>query len=162
MLSKVVPESETAAQPVTWRTKRTDAAPPARPARPASSGQVSHPSAAVPTPEFEAQVHQQLQAAFDSGLREGEAAARQRLEADVRQSIEQLGFAVAEVAASRAEAIRRAEADVVRLAIEIARRILHREVSVDPAALGALARAALEKLAGQRVCRVRLHPDLEP
>ncbi|SRR5579883_252427 len=162
MLSRVLSESEAAIQPVTWRSKRADAtAAPVRAVRtpPTSSAPPPGPPATV---DFEAQIHQQIQAAFESGVREGEAAARQRLEAEVRQSVEQLGFAVAEVAASRAEAIRRAEADVVQLAIEISRRILHRELSVDPTALGALARAALEKLASQRVCRVRLHPDQEP
>ena len=57
--------------------------------------------------------------------------------------------------------IRRAEADTVRLAIEIARRVLHREISVDPSALSALVGAALEKLRNQEIYRVRIHPDLE-
>jgi flagellar assembly protein FliH len=161
-LSKVLSESDNAVQPVTWRTKRADpAAAPVRPARP-SPAQAHPPQTPPPSADFEAQVQQQLEAAFAAGVREGETATRQKLEADVRQSVEQVGFAVAEVAASRANALRAAEADVVRLSIEIARRILHREITADPAALGALARAALDKLASQRVCRVRLHPDQEP
>jgi len=163
MPSKVLSQSETPVQPVTWRTKRSEpGAPPPRAVRAPAAPHPPPASAPTATPEFEAQVHQQLQAAFESGVREGEAAARQKLEAEVHRSVEQLGLAVAEVAGTRADAIRRAEADVVRLSIEIARRILHRELSVDPDALGALARAALEKLASQRVCRVRLHPDQEP
>ena len=48
-----------------------------------------------------------------------------------------------------------------RLAIEIARRVLHRELSVDPSALEALIKAALEKLQAQEIYRVRVHPDQE-
>jgi flagellar assembly protein FliH len=103
----------------------------------------------------------QLQVAYESGVREGEATARQKLEGEVRRAVEQLAVSAAQVAASRADALRRAEADVVQLSMEIARRVLHRELSVDPAALGALVRAALDKLATQRVCRVRVHADQE-
>jgi flagellar assembly protein FliH len=99
--------------------------------------------------------------AFEAGVKEGETAARQKLEGEVRHAVEQLAVTASEVAASRADAIRRAEADIVALSIEIARRILHRELSVDPAALGALVRAAVEKLASQQICRVRVHPDQE-
>ena len=49
----------------------------------------------------------------------------------------------------------------MRLSIEIARRVLHRELSVDTSALEALIRAALEKLQAQEVYRVRVHPDQE-
>jgi flagellar assembly protein FliH len=112
-------------------------------------------------PELEAQIQQQVRLAFESGLREGEGAARQKLEAQVRELTEQLARTIAEVASSREEALRRAETDIVQLSMEIARRIVHRELSVDPSALGGLIRAALEKLAGQQVNRVRIHPDQE-
>ena len=49
----------------------------------------------------------------------------------------------------------------MRLSIEIARRVLHRELSLDSSAIEALVSAALEKLKGQEVYRVRTHPDLE-
>jgi flagellar assembly protein FliH len=94
-------------------------------------------------------------------LREGEATARQSAESQVREAVEKLAATVVEVAATRSDAIRRAEADTVRLSIEIARRILHRELSLDTSALEALIRAALEKLRSQEVYRVRVHPDQE-
>jgi flagellar assembly protein FliH len=37
--------------------------------------------------------------------------------------------------------------------------VLHRELTVDTSALGALIKAALEKLQAQEVYRVRVHPD---
>ena|SRR5690242_10388105 len=160
-LSRVLPHPESEVQPVTWRTGGAEAGAAAAPRKVQPPPDAARPAPAAPSAEFEAQVHQQLQVAFESGVREGEAAARQKLEGEIRRAVEQLAVAAAEVASSRAEAIRRAEADIVRLSIEIARRILHRELSVDPAALGALVRAALEKLAAQQICRVRVHPDQE-
>lgn len=163
MLSRVLSHDDADVQPVTWRGSRSDAHSASTPrlVRSVPPAPQRRSAPAVPNAEFEAQIHQQLQAAFESGVREGEAAARQKLEAEVGRAVEQLSVAAAEVAASRAEAMRRAEADIVQLSIEIARRILHREVSVDPAALGALVRAALDKLASQQVYRVRVHPDQE-
>lgn len=159
MLSKVLPQPEGEIQTPTWRTNGSGRA--AAAARPRVAAAPAADHAAAGNKELEAQVQQQLQIAYESGVREGETAARQKLEGEVQRAVEQLAVAASELAASRVEAIRQAEAGIVQLSLEIARRILHREVSIDPAALGALVRAALEKLASQQVCRVRVHPDQE-
>jgi flagellar assembly protein FliH len=99
--------------------------------------------------------------AYQEGLRAGEQKARHALEQETRAALEAMAAATAEAASLRGETIRRAEADTVRLAIEIARRVLHREISVDPAALEALVRAALGKLKNQEILRVRVHPEQE-
>jgi flagellar assembly protein FliH len=111
--------------------------------------------------ELEAAVVQKSREAYEKGLRAGDAAAKQSLEGEVRAAVETLATTIAEVAATRSETIRRAEGDVVRLSIEIARRVLHRELSVDSSALEALIKAAIEKLQQQEVYRVRVHPDQE-
>jgi flagellar assembly protein FliH len=99
--------------------------------------------------------------AWEQGFRAGDAAARQGFEAELRETVSALAGKISEIAGQRSEIVRRAEADTVRLAIEIARRVLHREISVDPSALSALVGAALEKLRNQEIYRVRIHPDLE-
>lgn len=151
VLSRIVAAPEANVRPMVWR------------GGPPKSHKSEPHVATVATigPELEAQIQQQVRLAFESGLREGEAAARQKLESQARELTQQLASAVADVVSSREDAIRRAEADIVRLSMEIARRIMHRELSVDPSALGGLIRAALEKLAGQQVHRVRVHPDQE-
>jgi flagellar assembly protein FliH len=111
--------------------------------------------------EMAAAIELRVRQAYESGFREGEAAARQRSESQVREAVEKLAATVVEVAATRGDAMRRAEADMVRLSVEIARRILHRELSLDTSALEALIRAALEKLRSQEVYRVRVHPGHE-
>ncbi len=103
----------------------------------------------------------QTRAAAEQGFRDGEAAARQKLETEFRASLAKLSEAICELSQRRIEALRRAESDAVRLAIEIARRVVHRELSVDPNALEGLVKAALEKLINHEVLRVRVHPALE-
>jgi flagellar assembly protein FliH len=107
-----------------------------------------------------AAVEQKSREAWDNGLRAGEAAARQALENDTRATVERLCATIVDVAAARADVLRRAEADTVRLSVEIARRVLHRELSIDSSALEALIKAALIKLEQQEVYRVRVHPEL--
>jgi len=48
---------------------------------------------------------------------------------------------------------------LVRLAIEIARRILRREIHTDPSAVLGLVKAALERVAAREVLRVRVPPQ---
>jgi flagellar assembly protein FliH len=111
--------------------------------------------------ELETAMELKSRQAYDAGFRAGGDAARQAAEAPVAATLRRLGDTIAELAATRAETIRRAEADTVRLALEIARRVLHRELSVDASALEALIHAALEKLQNQEVYRVRVHPSQE-
>jgi flagellar assembly protein FliH len=110
--------------------------------------------------ELTVAAEQQVRAAFEQGYHQGENNARQKLETDYRSAIERLATAIAEVSGSRADTLRRAEADTVRLAIEIARRVLHRELSVDPCALEGLVKSALDKLRDHEIIRVRAHADL--
>ena len=55
--------------------------------------------------------------------------------------------------------VRQTERELVHLSVAIARRILQREVSVDPELTAALAHIALERLGGATPATVRLHPD---
>src|SRR5262249_46469680 len=103
----------------------------------------------------------QTRQAYEAGARATETAIREKAAAEVRVMVEKLAATAVEIAGTRAETIRRAEADTVRLAIEIARRILHRELSMDTSALEALVKAALVKLQSQEIYRVRVHPAQE-
>jgi|SRR5579871_523323 len=155
MLARILTEPDGGVQPLVWRNTGMAPAPARQPGTPTA------PDNRDGNSESEARLQQQVRQAYEAGVREGQNAARQQVETELRQLIAQLAQAAAEVAASRAEAIRRAEADLVQLSIEIARRIIHRELSVDASALAALIRAALDKLASQKVHRVRVHPEQE-
>ena len=112
-------------------------------------------------PAIEAAAETKAQQQYAAGKRAGEEAARLSLEAEVRETVQKLATTIVELAETRTNSVHRAEADMVRLTIEIARRVLHRELSVDSSALEALIKAALEKLQSQEVYRVRVHPEQE-
>jgi flagellar assembly protein FliH len=160
MLSRVPKGSEAEVAPVPWRRITVSPAPAAKPdtAAPDHTG-VEQLRAKIA--ELEAAVEAKSRQSYTAGVRAGEESARQSLESGVRETVQQLAATIAELADTRAETIRRAEADTVRLSIEIARRVLHREISVDGSALEALIKAAMEKLQAQEVYRVRIHPDQE-
>jgi flagellar assembly protein FliH len=108
--------------------------------------------------ERECMWEQRAREAHAAGVREGEAAGRAEAAAEVQPVIEKLGCAIGEISSLRARLRREAEADLVRLALAMARRILRRELAVDPDALHGLIMGALEKLQAQEICRVRVAP----
>jgi len=67
--------------------------------------------------------------------------------------------AIGELAQFRPRLRHEAEGDMIRLSLAIARRILRREMSVDPGAMHGLVLGALEKLQSQEITRVRVHPS---
>jgi flagellar assembly protein FliH len=161
MLCNVFDENEVEVGRVPWRQKN-----PLPPPYPLAA----HPGAGAPDEiarlrarldESNSRMETLSKEAWENGLRAGEAAARKSLDEQIRSTVELLAKTVSEVSSTRPEIILRAEADTVRLAIEIARRVLHRELSVDPSALEALIRAALARLQTQEIYRVRVHPDQE-
>jgi flagellar assembly protein FliH len=161
MLCSVYDENEVEIGEVPWRQKNPLPAASLRPQPPDTGTSEEIAQLRLKLEEANALAERRAKEAWENGLRAGEAAARKSLDAQVRSSVELLAKTVAEVSSTRSEIIRRAEADTVRLAIAIARRVLHRELSVDSSALAALIGAALAKLQTQEVYRVRVHPDQE-
>ena len=98
------------------------------------------------------------QRSFEAGKRQGESVAR----AELAPVLERLNASLAEIVSLRSDLRRRAERDVVRLALLIAKRVLHRELTVDSGALTALARFAFERLAHSESYRVTVHPHFAP
>ncbi len=96
-----------------------------------------------------------------TGFREGEAHGTSQANAAIQPVMDEMCRAVQVLADLKPRLRREAESDVVKLAIAIARRILHRELTVDPAAMQALVQVALEKLGRQEVYRVRVHSSHE-
>jgi flagellar assembly protein FliH len=97
--------------------------------------------------------------AYEKGRREGEASCREKASAEASAAREQWLHAVQELARYLPGLRRDAEKDVVKLALAIARRIVHRELSVDPGALLGIVKAALDTLEGRELHRVRVHPE---
>jgi flagellar assembly protein FliH len=104
-----------------------------------------------------------LQAEKEQAYRQGEAAGRQAALQRLEGDFQQLARAVEEAAGYKPRLRAQAETDVVQLALAIARRILRRELQVDPEAILGLAKAALERVSLREVTEIRVAPaHVEP
>jgi len=90
----------------------------------------------------------------DEGLAQGLADYEKKVAAE-KQSLVQ---AVREFARERGTYFQRVEAEVVGLAVAIARKILHREAQVDPLLLAGVVRVGLDNVAAGTHVRLRVHP----
>ena len=106
----------------------------------------------------EREARQREQEAYDSGLRQGRAMGAEEAATSLEPVLERLSRSVEEIIEQRRRFRREAEEDVVKLAVAIARRILHRELSTDPEALLGVVKAALKKVEVHEVNRLRVHP----
>jgi len=109
--------------------------------------------------ELEAEAAAREAQARKVGFEEGQAAARRSLEGQFNEAMERLARSVAELTGLRRRLRRQTEEDLVRLATAIARRILRRELSLDPHAILGLVKAAFDRIEVREILRVRLHPE---
>jgi flagellar assembly protein FliH len=91
---------------------------------------------------------------FEAGRRQGDQQAR----AETAPVIERIAASLKELTGLRQEIHLKAEKDMVELALLIAKRVLHREISVDANALTALARVVFDRLVRAESWRVTVHP----
>jgi flagellar assembly protein FliH len=97
--------------------------------------------------------------AYQKGQHEGEANARTQAQAALQPVLSRMVQTTRELCDLRPRLRREAEGDVVKLALAIARRIIHRELSIDPSAMQALVQVALGRLDRQEIHRVTVHPS---
>ena len=151
--SKTVPlDDPSAASPPSWRKVETAGEAIWRP-------EGSQSSVSDSIAQIRQDCAQQVRDAHSAGVREGEANAKRLAAAELEPLIARLCATIEELGALRARLRHEAEADLVKLALAIARRVLRRELSVDPDALEGLVRSAVDKLQGQELVRVRVHPS---
>lgn len=110
---------------------------------------------AAPSSQLEGAEREAFARGFAQGEAAAAAAANQRGEAMLRQLAQTLD----DLVRVRAEMIRHTERQMVQLALALARRIVHREVSLDHDLLIAMARVALDRLGEGARVTVRLHPE---
>lgn len=93
--------------------------------------------------------------AFDAGRQHGEQQAR----AALVPVMERMNASIADVVNMRPDLRRRAEKDAVELSLHIARRVLHRELTIDSNALNALARVVFDRLGRSETWQLTVHPQ---
>jgi len=91
---------------------------------------------------------------MQEGLKVGETAAAAQIEEMSRYYTDSL----AEVAALKDTLRDQVEEEVVRLALAVAKKVVHREIHIDPTIIHALVRVALERVSGKTAVTVRLCP----
>lgn len=101
--------------------------------------------------QFEQELVRREQQAFESGYRKAIA--------ELQAAAGRFARAAEELLRYRRDMRRSTEQELVRLAVTIARRILRRELSVDPNALSGIVKAALESLEAREANCVRVHPE---
>lgn len=109
--------------------------------------------------EAQDRVAQIEQDAFQKGLLEARAKINEEVDAAASDLREQFVRTLTELESLYPLIATRSERDLVKLALEIARKVVHREVTTDPDIVISLARVALERLHPRAVATVLLHPD---
>lgn len=121
-------------------------------------------TARPPATPFDESAHRQDRAnlerdAFAKGFAQGERAGAEAAAKRGDAMLRRLTQTLEEVTGLRVQMIRETEEQMVRLALAVARRIVHREISLDQDLLIAIARVALDRLGESATVTVRLHPD---
>jgi len=127
----------------------------ARPGRAAG-----HP-ASPPPAEIQAERERIEREAHQRGFAEGKGVGRDQAAAELQPLMERLGRSLTEVSALRSRLRKDATGDLLKLSIAIARRVLHRELTLDPESIQGLIQVALDKIESRELYRVRVHPDQE-
>jgi flagellar assembly protein FliH len=156
MLSKIIERAAVQAAPEAFLLERVH--------------QVHHAAPSSDAPDVHvlnrriAQLEQLLKeteaAAYARGRRDADAEAQQRFSATMQRTAENLAQSVKQLADIRPRVCKEAEADLLRLGMAIAQRILHRQLNVDPTALDALVKVSLDRLGRQEQIRVRVSSAL--
>lgn|GEM_PF-820025 len=133
-----------------------------------SLAQQSEPEVAAPSPQsvdeiraqYEMQLGEETRRAFEAGRQQGQkaeldahAAQLQQLKNERRQQAEQL---LAGFIAERDRYLSGVEHEVVRLALQVAARVLRREAQMDPLLLTGAVRVALGQLAASTTMQLRV------
>ena len=97
--------------------------------------------------------------ARDRGLAESRTAVEREVALALEPIRDRLAATLDEVASLHEAVAARAERDLLRLSLEIARKIVHRETTMDPEIAMTLVRVALDRLHSRAVARVHLNPE---
>jgi flagellar assembly protein FliH len=94
--------------------------------------------------------------AFEQGYAEGERIGKQMGEKMIETVVKRYENSMAELAKAHKGLVEAMEIETVRLALEIARKIVQRELTMDPDLVSALAAVALKRVAGHQAITLRV------
>lgn len=97
-------------------------------------------------------------AAYENGFRQGEKAGLELAERKAEVLMRRYTDAILEIGRLKPKLYQQAEREVVKLALEVAKKIVHREVLVDREIVQSLIKVALSHVAVKSAVTVHLHP----
>ena len=158
-----VSSSTAVATPVaSWLEAVADGAVPAAGRRPAqrvmqatAAALTAMAAPGVPQPPSAAQLEEEI---YARGFAAGQQAAATATQQDTAALARKLAATLDDLVRVRDQMIRHTEKQMVQLALAVARRVLHREVSVDPTAMLTMMRVVLERVSDAARISVRLNP----
>src|SRR5690606_35238768 len=103
-------------------------------------------------------IRHQMEQAFQEGYSKGFTEGEKQGVTQVEPVMERLAQSIESLAVYKPSLRREVQEDVVQLAVEVARRILHREMSIDPEALSGLVSVAFSRVDAREVHHVLAHP----
>lgn len=163
MSSKLITkEGEAAVQPIAWHNVR---GPQTVGVRPASVGAAVDEQAHLfmeqqaRIQQLERQMEERVRQAHQQGQAAGEASGAKQAAQRLEPVIARLSRTIDELANLRRRVRQEAEEDAVRLAVAVAKRVLNRELTVDPESLLGIVKAAFQKIDARETHRVRMHPE---
>ncbi|HUA87390.1 MAG TPA: FliH/SctL family protein [Bryobacteraceae bacterium] len=104
------------------------------------------------------EIEARIQDAFQKGEAAGQAAGAQKAAQRLEPAIAEFNKVTQDLASLRKRFRAEVEEDTVKLAIAIARRVLHREIATDPEAILGVVLAAFQKLNARETQRLRVAP----
>lgn len=109
--------------------------------------------------ELERELEQRPRKAYQQGFTEGQTAGAQQAAARLEPAMAKLAESLKDLAAVRRRYLQEAEMDALKLALAVARRVLHRELTVDPESILGVVKAAIDRVDARDLHRVRVNPD---
>lgn len=109
--------------------------------------------------DAEAAVAEVIESARQEGYREGYEAGIAAADAEMREQVRAIAAIAENVTVDKTQLIKECEAEIVSLIIDVARKVLDREIQLDRSIVIKLVEKALARVNGQVILRVRVNPD---
>ncbi len=124
----------------------------------AARAEPSTPSPPAPPPAPAVDLDALRRQSFQEGFQAGSEAAEKAARAGYQQALSGLRGAATAFEQARPALLAESQGELVELAFAIAKRVLRREIGVDPKAARAIASACLTEAGGAAVKRIWVHP----
>jgi flagellar assembly protein FliH len=143
-----------------WGAEPDATAPrPSTPARTLAAAVPAPQSPEMPAAEQQAHLAALERDAFAKGYAQGERAGVEAGGKRTEAMLRRVAQTLEDLSQLRRTIVRETERQMVQLALALARRIVTREVTLDPTLVAAMAHVALERIGETAPATIRLHPD---